>query len=97
MEFLFLNVQRALERVHALFLVKRDREQDRFHGIVVALVSGRLRVAARAMKQPVEKRLVLAPQRAPEFRPVQRGVLNQLNKCRNRASHRVSPFSFVRA
>lgn len=92
-----MNVQRALERVHALFLVERDRQQDRFHGIVVALVGGRLRVTARAMEQSVEKRLVLTPQGAAEFRPAQRGVLNQLNECRNSAAHDASPFSFVSA
>ena len=88
-----MNVQGALERVHAFFLIERDREQDRFHGIVVALVSSRLGVAARAMKEAIEKRLVLAPQRPPEFCPVQRRILDQLNKCRNRASHEGSLFS----
>lgn len=87
-----MNVQRALERVHALFLIERDRKQDGFHGVVVALVGGRLRVAARAMKQPVEKRLVLPPQRAPEFDPARRGVLYQLNKCRNSATHAILSF-----
>ena len=71
-----MNVQGALERVHALFLIERDREQDRFHGIVVALVSGCLRVAARAMEDPIEERLVLAAERAAEFDPARRGVLD---------------------
>jgi hypothetical protein len=80
-------MERALERVHALFLIERDREQDRFHGIVVALIGGRLRVEARAAEEAVEKWLVLAAKRAAEFHPARRGVLDQLNECRNGAAH----------
>jgi hypothetical protein len=69
MEFLFFQVQRALKRVHALFLVQRNREQDRFHGIVVALISGRLGVEAGAMEEAVEKWLVFAAERAAKFCP----------------------------
>jgi hypothetical protein len=80
-------VQRALERVHALFLVQRNREQDRFHGIVVALIGGRLRVEAGAAKEAVEKWLVFAAKGAAEFRPARGGIVDQLNECRNGAAH----------
>jgi hypothetical protein len=80
-------MERALERVHALFLVERDREQDGFHGVVVALVSGRLRIEAGAPEEAVKKRLVFAPQGAAEFHPVVCRVLDELNECRNGAAH----------
>src|SRR4029077_1068067 len=87
MELLFFHVQRALERVHAFFLIQRNREQDRFHGIVVALIGGRLRVEAGAMEETVKKWLVFAAKSTAEFRPARGGVVDQLNKCRNGAAH----------
>ena len=80
-------MQGALDGVEALFVVERNREQDGFHRIVVALICGSLRVAARAMKEAVEKGLILAAQRAAEFYPVRRGLLDDLNECRNCAAH----------
>jgi hypothetical protein len=85
-------VQRALERVHALFLVQRNREQDRFHGIVVALIGSRLRVEAGAAEEAVEEWLVFAAKSAAEFRPARGGVVDQLNECWNGAAHRILPF-----
>jgi hypothetical protein len=76
MELLFFQVQRVLERVHAFFLVQRNREQDRFHGIVVALIGGRLRIEAGAAKEAVEKWLVLAVKGAAKFRPARGGVVD---------------------
>jgi len=87
MELLFFHVQRALECIHALFLVQRNREQDRFHGIVVALIGGRLRVEAGAAEETIEEWLVFAAKSAAEFRPARRGVVDQLNECRNSAAH----------
>src|SRR5713226_7511531 len=87
MELLFFHVQRALERVHAFFLIQRNREQDRFHGIVVALIGGRLGVEAGAAEEAVEKGLVFAAKSAAKFNPVRGGVVDQLNECRNSASH----------
>lgn len=69
-------MQRALERVHTFFLVERNRKQDGFHRIVVALIGGGLRVAAGAVEKAVKKFLILAAKRAAEFRPVRRGLLN---------------------
>jgi hypothetical protein len=91
MEFLFLEMQSTLESVEALFVVERDREQNGFHRIIVALIGGGLRVAAGAMEEAVEKRLVFAAQGAAEFDPVRGGVVNQLHECGNGAAHRSSP------
>jgi len=76
MELLFFQLQGALDGVEAFFLVERDREQDGFHRIVVALIGGGLRVAAGAMEEAVERFLVLAAKRAAEFCPVRRGLLD---------------------
>src|ERR1700674_986640 len=96
MQFLFLQMERVLERVHALFLVQRNRKQDRFHGIVVTLVGGRLRVEAGASEEAIEKWLILAAKRAAEFHPARRGVLDELNECRNGASHGIFLYAGVR-
>jgi len=77
----------ALERVQPLFLIERDGEQDGFHRVVARLIRGRLRVGAHAAKQAVEIFLILAAQRAAEFRPARDGVVDQLPKCGNRAAH----------
>jgi hypothetical protein len=69
-------VKGALERVEAFFVVERNREQDGFHRIVVALIGGGLGVAAGAMEEAVEKFLILAAKRAAEFRPVRSGLLD---------------------
>jgi hypothetical protein len=79
----------ALERVQPLFLIERDGEQNRFHRVVARLISGRLRVRPHAAKQAVEIFLVLAAQRAAEFRPPRHGVVDQLPECRNRAAHKI--------
>jgi hypothetical protein len=50
-----------------LFQIKRDGKKDRFHRVVMTLVSCRLRVEANALKQPVKMFLIFAPQRAAEF------------------------------
>jgi hypothetical protein len=76
MELLFFQVKGALERVEAFFVVERNREQDGFHRIVVALIGGSLRVAAGAVEEAVEKFLVFAAKRAAEFRPVCSGLLD---------------------
>jgi hypothetical protein len=76
MEFLFFQLQGALDGVEAFFVVERNREQDGFHRIVVALIGGGLRVAAGAMEETIEKFLVLAAKRAAEFRPVRCGLLD---------------------
>jgi len=78
----------ALERVQPLFLIERDGEQNRFHGVVARLISGRLRVRPHPAEQAVEIFLVLTAQRAAEFRPSRDGVVDQLPKCRNRAAHK---------
>jgi hypothetical protein len=85
-------VQRAFERVHAFFLVERNREQDRFHGIVMTLLGGRLRVEAGAAEEAVEKWLVFAAKGAAEFRPARGGVVDELNECGNCAAHEILPF-----
>ena len=54
-------MERVLERVHAFFLVQRNREQDRFHGIVVALVGCGLGVVPHADKEAVEMLVIFAP------------------------------------
>lgn len=88
-----MHAERAFERFEALFVVERDGKQDGFHRIVVALIGGGLRVAAGAMEETLERRLVFAAQRAAEFRPVLGGVVNQLHECGNGAAHRnSSPF-----
>ena len=69
-------MERAFERVNAFFLVERNREQNGFHRIVVALVSGGLRVAAGAAEKAVEKWLVLAAKGAAEFCPARGGVVD---------------------
>jgi hypothetical protein len=66
----------ALKRVQPLFLIERDGEQNRFHGVVARLISGRLRVRPHAAKQPVEIFLVLAAQRAAKLRPPRDGVVD---------------------
>jgi hypothetical protein len=76
MEFLFLYVQRAFESVNAFFLVERNRKQDGFHRIVVALVGGGLRVAAGAAEEAVEEWLIFAAKRAAEFRPARGSVVD---------------------
>ncbi len=86
-----MYVERALESVEALFLVERNREQDGFYRVVVALVGGGLRVAAGAMEEAVEERLVLAAEGAAEFRPVRGGVVDQLHECGNGAAHGSAP------
>src|SRR5207249_8139320 len=55
--------------------------------IVVGLIGGRLRIAAHSRKEPIEVRLVFAPQRAPELFPVFRRFLNQLDKSRDGSPH----------
>lgn len=91
-----MYVQRALERVHALFLVERNREQDGFHGIVVALIGGRLRVEAGAAEEAVEKWLVFATKSAAEFCPARGGVVDELNECRNGAAHGIFLYASAR-
>jgi len=44
-----------------LFQIERDGKQDRFHGVVVALVGRRLRIGTHAAEQAVEVFLILAP------------------------------------
>lgn len=80
-------MQRAFESVNAFFLIERNREQDGFHRIVVALVGGGLRVAAGAAEEAVEKWLVFAAQRAAEFCPARGGVVDELNECGNGTAH----------
>jgi hypothetical protein len=80
-------VQRAFQSVNAFFLVERDREQDGFHRIVVALIGGGLRVAACAAKKTVEKWLVFAAQGAAKFCPARGCVVDELNECGNGAAH----------
>jgi hypothetical protein len=65
-----------------LFLVERDGKHNGLHRIVVALVGGRLRVAADVMKEPVEMFLVFAAQGAAEFPPFLDGRFHELDKCR---------------
>jgi hypothetical protein len=89
MEFLYFHVKRAFESIDPFFLVERNREQDGFHGVVAALVRSRLRVTAGAVEEAIEKVLVLAAQRAPEFRPARRSLLNELNECRDCAAHEI--------
>jgi hypothetical protein len=89
MEFLYFHVKRAFESIEPFFLVECNREQDGFHGIVAALVRSRLRVTAGAVEEVIEKFLVLAAQCAPEFRPVRRSLLNELNECRDCAAHEI--------
>jgi len=77
----------ALERVQPLFLVERDGEQNCLHRVVARLIGGCLRVRPHTAKQTVEIFLVLASQRAAEFRPSRHGVVDQLPECGNRAAH----------
>ena len=79
----------ALERVQALFVIERDGEQNRFHGVVARLIGGRLRVGPHAPEQAIEIFLVLAAQCSPEFRPPRDGVVDQLPECRYCAAHKV--------
>src|ERR1700733_5538661 len=82
---------RFFESRDPFLLIERDRKKNGLHRIIVRLISRRLRVPAHAKKQPVEMRLVFAPQRTPEFRPAFDCVLNQLNECRNSAAHEDFP------
>jgi hypothetical protein len=59
----------SFERGDPFFLVEGDGKQNGLHRVVVALVRRRLRVAADAMKQPVEMFLVFASQGAAELPP----------------------------
>ena len=77
----------ALERVQPLFLIERDGEQDGFHRVVARLICGCLCVGAHAAKQTVEIFLILAAQRAAEFRPARDGVVDQLPECGYCAAH----------
>jgi len=79
----------AFEHVQPLFLIERDGEQNRFHGVVARLIGGRLRVQPYAAKQAVEIFLVLAAQRAAKLRPPRDGVVDQLPECRYGAAHKV--------
>jgi hypothetical protein len=65
----FRRLRGALERVQPLFLIERDGEQNRFHGVVACLIGGRLRVRPHSAKQAVEIFLILAAQRAAKLRP----------------------------
>jgi hypothetical protein len=96
MELLRFLAERALESVDAFFLVESDGEQDGFHRIVVALIGSRLGVAAGAMEEAVEKRLVFAAQGAAEFGPARGGVVDQLNECRNGAAHGSFPSAKIK-
>ena len=58
------RLRQLFQRVQAFFLVERHGEQNGFHGVVVALIGGRLGVAADAVEQAVEVFLILAAQRA---------------------------------
>jgi hypothetical protein len=72
---------------HALFLIKHDGKQNRFHRVVMALVRGRVCVGTNDAEQPVKMLLIFAAQRAAEFHPVFRGLLDLLSKCGNGAAH----------
>ena len=85
----FRRQRGALERVQPLFLIERDGKQDGFHGVIARLICGRLRVGAHAAKQAVKIFLILAAQRAAEFRPPRDGVVDQLPECRNCAAHKI--------
>ena len=80
-------MQRAFESVNAFFLIERNREQDGFHRIVVALIGGSLRVAAGAAEETIEKWLVFAAKGAAEFCPARGCVVDELNECGNGAAH----------
>ena len=77
----------AFENGDTFFQIENDGQQNCFHRIVIALVSGGLGVGADAFKQAVKMRLIVAAQSAPKLRPVRYGVLDQLNKCRNGSAH----------
>jgi hypothetical protein len=85
------RLRQLFQRVQAFFLVECHGEQDGFHGVVVALIGGRLGVAADAVEQAVEVFLILAAQRAAEFCPARRSFFNQLAEGGNGAAHRESP------
>jgi hypothetical protein len=76
---------------NAFSLIQRDGKQDRFHRIVMALIRGRLCVGTNDAKQPVKMSLIFVAQRAAEFRPVRRGLFDQLPKCGNGAAHASFP------
>jgi len=63
---LFLQ-NNSFERIEALFLRQRNRKQNGLHRVFIALIRGRLRVAAHVIEEPVEMRLVFAAQRAAKF------------------------------
>lgn len=68
-------------------MVKHDGEQDCFHRIVVALVSGRLSVRTNAQEELVEMFLIFSPQSPAEFRPSLDSYFDLLSKRGNRAAH----------
>jgi hypothetical protein len=82
-------LKNLLDRIQALFLIESDGEKNGFHWIIVSLIRGRLGVAAYAHEEAVEMRLILPPQRAPEFLPSLRVLLDQLDKCRDGPAHGV--------
>src|SRR2546427_256704 len=47
------RLRQLFQRVQAFFLVERHGEQNGFHGVVVALIGGRLGVAADAVETDV--------------------------------------------
>jgi hypothetical protein len=81
------------ERGDAFLLIECDGKKDRFHRVIAALVCGRLRVEADALKQPVEVHLIFAPQGAAEFRPPLSRLFDDLDKSRDGAAHDVPPES----
>ncbi|MGB6875420.1 MAG: hypothetical protein WBD87_05245 [Candidatus Acidiferrales bacterium] len=68
-------------------MVERDGQEDRFHRIVIALISRRLNVATDTEKEAVEILLVFSPQGATKFRPPFGSLFDKLAKRRNRAAH----------